>query len=91
MPVNDSNKPLEPIGSFEFSKKFVQNIAIDHEGIMYGKTNTVETNFLKGMFVLVIKNASAPPKPTAIKHASADIRTERPNGIQKKFCEYSGT
>ena len=58
---------------------------------MYGKTKTVEMNFLNGIFVLVIKKARTPPPITATAHAIKDIRTDLPSGIQKKFCEYSGT
>ena len=44
-------------------------------------------NFLKGMFVLVIKNAKIPPNRTAMAHAMSAINTERYKGIQKKFFE----
>ena len=62
-------------------------MANDHDGIIYGKMNTVEINFLNGILVLVTKNAIVPPAPTAIKQATSDINAERYNGVQKNEVE----
>ena len=70
-----------------FLKKFSQNIAIDHEGMIYGKTKIVDNIFLNGILVLEIKNASVPPTVIAIKHANKAIKIDLPIGIQNKFCE----
>ena len=84
----DSNIPMPGAASMDvFLKKLVQKMASDQEGIMYGKINTVEINFLNGIFVLATRNAIVPPAPTASKHASNDINTDLYNGIQKKLEE----
>ncbi|CDC45239.1 unknown [Firmicutes bacterium CAG:449] len=70
-----------------FLKKFSQNIAIDQDGIMYGKMKTTETNFLNGILDLVISQANIPPDKTAIVQASNDIKTEFPKGVQNFSAE----
>ena len=56
-------------------------MAIDHDGIIYGNTNTKEINFLAGKSDLVISQAMLPPTPTAITQATKAISTEFLSGI----------
>ena len=63
-----------PMPTFAFLKKFVQNIASVHDGMIYGKTNTNEMNFLYLRFVLVISHATDPPKKIAMTDAMIAIK-----------------
>ena len=84
-PVKDCNNPTaEPTPVPVFLKKLSQNIAIDQEGMIYGNTNTVDKNFLNGIFVLVIRNANVPPIKMEIKQANSAINIDFPNGVQNK-------
>ena len=59
--------PLDvPVPMLTFLKNVCQKSASVQEGMIYGKTNTVETNFLKRMFVRVIRKATVPPKRMAM-------------------------
>ena len=85
MPKKPWKMPCVVFGIKLFLNRFSQNIAIDHDGIIYGKTNTSEINFLQGKFERVINHAILPPKKTEMKHATKDIKIEFPNGFQKLF------
>ena len=75
MPVSAVKMPVIPIPTFAFLKKFVQNIASVHDGMIYGKTNTNEMNFLYLRFVLVMSHATAPPKKIAMTDAMIAMET----------------
>ena len=55
---------------------------------MYGKTNTVDKNFLNGIFVLVIRNARVPPTVMEIKQA---VMANHPDKIDKLIDEAGNT
>ena len=87
MPVSAWSIPL-PALICVFLKKFSQNMAMDQLGIMYGNTKTVEMNFLQGRSLLVMNQATTPPKSTATKQAIRAMIVDCPSGVQNLVRAY---
>ena len=81
MPVRAVNVPVIPMPTLGFLKKLFQNIASVHDGIIYGKTNTKEINFLYFKLDLVISHATMPPKTMAINDALIAIKNVLYSGL----------
>ena len=64
-------------------KKFFQNNAKVHCGMIYGKINIAPINFLNGISVLVIMKAMIPPNKIEKMQAKTETNKLLANGNQK--------
>ena len=81
-PVRACNSPPYAV-KFVVMKKFFQNKASVHCGMIYGKMKIAPMNFLNGMVVRVIRNAITPPKRMEKTQAKTETSKLLPNGSQK--------